>query len=228
MRSSLFARASLLLVGLTAGCSTSSGNGSPDAAPPPSDGGCGVGFLGDPSKDIDFEMRALLPDGTDAPLNEGGNLSIIFPPQGGRVAFIGVRATNVDPCGVQLTGALRDESTQLVRVDARTVNLIPSGDGWGTSAPASQTVSAARDTYSNVPLCPNQWASSDVFDHEFIVEVTLRDRLKRTTTKTIKATPRCNEPGRTVECKCLCKLGYVLGEPCGEEDAGVTDAGGDQ
>ena len=198
-----------------------------DAGPIVSDGGCGVGFLGDPSKDIDFEFRALRADATDAPLADGADLALIFPPQGGRVAFVGVRATNVDPCSLQLTGALRDEATQQVRVDARTVNLIPSGDGWGTSAPASETISAARDSYSNVPLCPNQWASSDVFDHEFQLEITIRDRLKRTMTKTIKVTPRCAEPDRAVECRCLCKLGYVLGEACGAEDAGPIDAGGD-
>jgi hypothetical protein len=218
----------ILAAALLAACPAST-HATPDAGPVPTDGGCGAGFLGDPSKDIDFEFRALHADGTDTPLADGGDLALIFPPQGGRVAFVGVRATNLDPCSVQLTGALRDEPTQQVRVDARTVNLLPSGDGWGTSAPASQSISAARDTYSNVPLCPNQWASSDVFDHEFQLEVTLLDRTKRTMTKSIKVTPRCAEPDRAVECRCLCKLGYVLGEACGaEDDAGPADAGGDR
>ncbi len=215
----------LVLVFSVSACSPSSaGPGKSDAAP--EGGSCGVAFLGDPTKDIEFEFRALHADGTDAPLADQGDLALIFPPQGGRVAFVGVRATNLDPCGVQLTGALRDEPTQQVRVDARTVNLLSSGDGWGTSAPPSQTISAARDTYSNVPLCPNQWASTDVFDHEFQLEVTLKDRGKRTMTKSIKVTPRCAEPGRTVECRCICKVGYVLGEACGVEDGGVDDAAG--
>jgi hypothetical protein len=216
----------ILAAALLAACPASS-PATTDAGPVVTDGGCGVGFLGDPAKDIDFELRALLADGTDAPLTDGGDLGLIFPPQGGRVAFVGVRATNIDPCSVQLTGAVRDEPTQQVRVDARTVNLIAGGDGWGTSAPPSQTISAARDTYANVPLCPNQWASTDVFDHEFQLEVTLLDRRKHTMTKTIKVTPRCSEPSRVVECRCLCKLGYVLGEACGEDDAGPADAGGD-
>ncbi len=217
----------ILAVALLTAC-PGAGPATPDAGPVPTDGGCGAGFLGDPNKAIEFEFRALRADGTDAPLANGGDLALIFPPQGGRVAFVGVRATNLDPCGVQLTGALRDEPTLQVRVDSRTVNLLPSGsDGWGNSAPPSQSISAARDTYSNVPLCPNQWASSSIFDHEFELEITIRDRLKRTMTKNIKVTPRCAEPDRAVECRCLCKLGYVLGEPCGAEDAGPVDAGGD-
>ena len=226
MRIASFAALLSSVVIAASACSSPTSPASPDAGPVVTDGGgCGVGFLGDPSKDMVLEVRALHVDGTDQPLADHGDLALVFPPQGGRVAFVGVRATNVDPCGLQLTGALRDLATQQVRVDARTVNLIPSGDGWGTSAPPMQTISAARDAYSNVPLCPNQWASTDVFDHEFQLEVTVKDRLKRTSTTTIKVTPRCSEPGHEVECRCICKVNYVLGEACGAEDSGIADAG---
>ncbi len=214
-----------------AACPAPSG-GAPDAGQD-ADPSCGAPYLGDPSKSIELEIHALLSDGlTDAPLAEGGDLALVFPPQGGRVAFVGARATNLDPCGVQLKGALRDLGNQSPRVDARTVNLNPTGDGWGTTAPATPSVSAALASYSNVSACPNQWASTDVFDHEFQLEVTLTDRRKRTMTKTIKVTPRCNEAVRVVECKCLCKVNYVLGEACGGlPDGGLDDAaalGGDR
>jgi hypothetical protein len=216
-RSSFF-----LSIALLTGCpSDPTPTPTQDAAPPPVDADCPVGSLGDTSKPIDFAFRILHVDGTDAPLADGDDVPLIFPPQGGRVIFVGVRATNLDGCGVQLTGALRDPANQLVRVDSRTVNLIPTGDGWGASAPSSQTISSARDTYSNVPVCPNQWASTDVFDHPFALEVTVTDRAKRKLTKSIQVTPRCAEVDKMGECRCICKVGYILGESC--TDDGGTD-----
>jgi hypothetical protein len=199
----------------------------PEAAPDsPTD--CPAGFLGDPAKEIQIELRALHADGSDHPLNDGDDLAIIFPPQGGRVAFVGVRAINLDGCGVQVTGALRDLGSRQVRIDGRTVNLRKEPDGWGTTGQSTMTNiedSAAIGDYSNIPLCPNQWADVDVFDHAFEVEVQVKDRRKKSATKVIKVTPRCAEPGaKETACRCLCKKGYVLGESCGE-DAGVPDGG---
>jgi hypothetical protein len=183
------------------------------------DAECAAGFLGDPARPIDFEFRALRSDGTDNPLHEGDDVALILPPQGGRVVFLGVRATNLDGCAVTLTGAFRDETTKQAVFDKRTVNLNPTGDGWGTSGAPSQTISAARDAYANVPLCPNQWASVDIFDREFVAEVTVEDRAKRKLVKSIKVTPRCAEPENKAECLCICKHGYILGERC-DADAG--------
>jgi hypothetical protein len=204
--------------------------GCPDGnpvVPPPADGGpevdaaCPSGVLGDATKDIDFELRVVHADGTDNPINDGEDIPLILPPQGGRVVFVGVRATNIDSCDLTLTGAIRDETSNQVVFDKRTVNLNPTGDGWGTSGAPTQSISAAREKYANVPMCPNQWATSDIFDHEFKLEVTLEDRAHRKLMKSIRVTPRCAEPDKKAECLCLCKLGYVLGEKC---DA---DAGGD-
>jgi hypothetical protein len=193
---------------------------------PPAD--CPAGYLGDPGKDIQIELRALRADGTDVPLNDGDDLAILFPPQGGRVAFIGVRAINLDGCGAQVLGALRDLGSRQVRTDGRTVNLQKEPDGWGTTGQGTTTNiedSAAIGDYSNVPVCPNEWADVDVFDQPFEVEVQVRDRTKKSASKVIKVTPRCAEPGaKETACRCLCKHGYVLGESCGE-DAGVPDGG---
>jgi hypothetical protein len=195
------------------GC-TSPANPAPDAAI------CGVGYLGDPNKDIDFEFRLIGSDAIDVPIKDGGDVPLVFPPQGGRVIFVGVRATNIDPCAVQLTGAIRDTNTKQVRVDARTINLNPDGQGWGTSGVPAQSINAAISNYSNIPLCPNQWASNDIFDHDYQLEVTVKDRAKRTLTKTIHVTPRCVETGSMgLECQCICKVNYTLGEICS------TDAG---
>jgi len=185
---------------------------------------CPTGYLGDPALEPQVELRALKADGTDVPLNDGDDLAVIFPPQGGRVAFVGVRATNVDGCAMQIIGALRDPETNQVRLDGRTVNLKRQSDGWGTTGQGTTSNiadSAEIGDYSNVPLCPNQWANRDIFDQPFTLELVLTDRLKKTVTKKINVVPRCAEPGdKEVACHCLCRKGYVLGEACGE-DAGV-------
>jgi hypothetical protein len=198
----------------------------PDAPDAPSD--CPAGFLGDPSREIELELRALTADGTDVPLLDGADLAIVLPPQGGRVSFVGVRALNLDGCGVQVTGALRDLATRQIRIDGRTVNLRKEPDGWGTTGQGTTTNiedSAAIGDYSNIPVCPNQWAESDIFDTPFELEVLVQDRHKKKMTKVITVTPRCSEPGpKEAACRCLCKKGYVLGQSCGE-DAGAPDGG---
>jgi hypothetical protein len=198
--------------------------------PPATDAGapvvsdCPAGFLGDPAKDPVIELRALRANGTDVPIVEGDDLAVVFPPQGGRVAFVGVRATNVDGCGMQLVGALRDPLSKQVRLDGRTVNLRKEPDGWGTTGRGAETDLGSSDAigdYSNVPLCPNQWADQDLFDQTFELEVQIKDRRGKTASKKIHVTPRCAEPGeKETACRCLCRKGYVLGETCGE-DAGV-------
>lgn len=198
-----------------------------DAIEEPLPATCDAGFLGDPSQPPQIEIRALQADGTDVPLEEGGDVAIVFPPQGGRVLFVGVRALNVDACGIQVTGALRDIATKQIRLDGRTLNLERESDGWGTSGTGTTVDfedSALIGNYSNVPVCPNEWASVDIFDQSFELELLVQDRQNRQVSKTIHVTPRCSEPGaKETACRCLCKHGYVLGETCGE-DAG-TDGG---
>jgi hypothetical protein len=224
-----FAAAVLALAGCPAGTdATPLVDGGAEARPDTGPADCAAGYLGDPTKDIELELRALRADGTDVPLHDGDDLAIVFPPQGGRVSFLGVRAINLNGCGAQVLGALRDIGSRQVRVDGRTVNLVKEADGWGTTGQGTTTNiedSSAIGNYSNVPVCPNEWAGVDVFDQPFEVEVHVTDRTKKTATKVIKVTPRCSEPGaKETACRCLCKHGYVLGETCGE-DAGAPDGG---
>jgi hypothetical protein len=188
------------------------------------DADCPAGYLGDPNLPIEMELRALRADGKDVPIAEGDDLAVLFPPQGGRVAFVGVHARNLNGCAVQLIGALRDPLSKRVRLDGRTVNLRKEPDGWGTTGRGAETDIGSSDAigdYSNMPLCPNQWADQDVFDVPFELEVVITDKDKKTATKKIMVTPRCAEPGeKETACRCLCRNGYILGETCGE-DAGV-------
>lgn len=192
-----------------------------DAGPSP----CATGFLGDPSKEPEIELRALDVNGKDVPLVDGSELAIILPPQGGRVSFVGVRVRNLDGCAVKIIGAMRDPSSKLVTLDGRTVNLTREPDGWGTTGRGANITniddSQAIADYSNIPLCPNSWSKQNVFDTPHEIEVVVTDRRQKTVSKVVTITPRCAQPGeRETACRCLCKKDYVLGDLCGE-DAGV-------
>lgn len=191
----------------------------------PSDGGadagphgCTTGFVGDMAEDPEIVITALGAGTTATPVMDGDTVPLIFPPQGGRVIFAGARAKNLDACGVTLTGALRDPTTKQVRLDARTVNLTPASDGWVETDPTDYS------SFSNIPVCPNQWSETDIYGTTYELEITLADRNGRSVTKRLNVTPVCAEPDRIAECLCICKGGYVLGEMCTDADAGA-DAG---
>jgi hypothetical protein len=188
--------------------------GPPDASHP----GCTLEFLGDPSKEPELEITALGAQAPSVIVHEGDTVPLIFPPQGGRVIFAGARATNLDPCGVKLAGGLRDPATKQLRVDIRTVNLKPGDDGWGASDDTDFS------TFSNVPICPNNWASTSAYDATFELTITVTDRAMRTISKTLNVVPTCAEPDKLKDCLCICKQGYVLGESC-DGDGGVGDGG---
>jgi hypothetical protein len=213
---------------LLSACSTSAGaaddGGTEDGAP--ADAGsdvasfdgepCATGYLGDPAAAPELDLQILRADESVSALNDGDTVPMILPPQGGRVIFVGVHATNVDGCSLQLTGALRDLSTQAVRVDSRTVDLVATGDGYGVSGAPMTTVSAAIANFSNVPLCPNEWSPTDLYGNVYGLEVTIQDRRGKQLTKKIHVIPQCGEPQNLDQCLCICKGGYVLGMPCGD------------
>jgi hypothetical protein len=203
------APALLALLALAAGCSTSSGGArAADAGP---DGvTCPTGYLGDGGAPT-IELYVLQPDGTVTAIVQGGTVPLEFPPQGGQVIFVGVRATNVEACALQLTGALRDLATQEVRVDSRTIDLRPTGDGWGVSG-MSGTASPAN--FANIPVCPNEWSSTNIYGNVYGLEITVQDTRGHTVTQKIHVTPQCSEPGLLQECLCECQTGYVLGQVC--------------
>ena len=176
-----------------------------DAAPPT----CALGFLGDPSQPPVLELLVRNGSGVSVPLADGDTVPLVTPPQGGKVIFVGVRATNISPCSVVLNGALRDPVSQQLRIDGRGMNLTPTGDGWGQSADTNLS------TFANIPTCPNQWAMQDLYGNVFELTITLSDPMGHTVASTIHVTPQCVEPaGLGKECLCSCKQGYVLGQVC--------------
>jgi hypothetical protein len=194
-------------------------------------GPCGTPYLGDFNAPIEIQISAMDGTGSEVTItNDGDPGPMLVAPQGGRVMFVGVRATNLDPCGVTLMASLRDTSSMQVRFDSRSVNLTARGDGWGTDGEPNGSAGIQPD-YANVPVCPNQWSARDLFGQPYELAVTLTDSHNKTITKTIQTTPTCagaDFPGQP--CTCICAHGYVLGTPCddagvgnGSEDASATD-----
>ncbi len=226
-RVSVLPRAAIFLIAASSGALLFSAGVSgcgpgPETNPPVDAGtdakvGCTLPFIGDSTKEPEIEIIALKADYTSAPVAEGDSVALLFPPQGGRVIFAGVRARNIDPCSIQLTGALRDLDTSQLRVDARTINLEERTDGWGSSSDADVA------SFANVPICPNQWSKTDIYGTKYQLEITITDRAKHKVTKTVGVIPACAEPENAAECACICKGGYVLGETC--EGTTTTSSG---
>jgi hypothetical protein len=178
---------------------------------------CTTGFLGSESQPPKIEILVVQPDDSVTTAVDGGTVPLVQPPQGGRVVFVGARVTNMNGCGVQLTGALRDETSLQVRVDMRTVNLVSTGNGWG--ATGTGVLSGSISSFANVPVCPNQWSTTDVDGHRYQLEVDVVDRAGRTARAVLEVTPYCSEPASAAYCACTCAAGYS-GQPCPVGDGG--------
>ncbi len=207
-----FVATSLTIATSVAGCGHSDPGATEDAGSgtDSSHPSCALGFLGTAGQPVQLKLVVRGADSMSTEIADGSRIPLILPPQGGRVVFIGASATNLSACGVTLTGSIRDTTTRQVRIDARTVNLRAGADGWGSSSDGDIS------TFSNLPLCPNNWASTDAFEHSFELTVTVKDPAGNTATKTIQVVPFCGEPAYAAECLCECQKGYVLGQTCGD------------
>jgi len=200
---------------------------------PPTDGGviggCRLPYVGNPNEPMEVNVVAIGPGYELVPVTDGSDVTLMFPPQGGRVVFAGVRARNLNPCAVRLSGALRDPSSQQVRLDSRIINLQIAEDGYGQSDVTDIF------TFANIASCPNQWSDQDLMDVPYELTVSLTDKDDRNVTHVLQVFPRCNEPGQVEACLCQCDSEYVLGMMCYPTDGGgikdldasVEDAAGD-
>jgi hypothetical protein len=203
-----FASSTLILAAVGCGDSTPGTDGGSSSSDRGSSPACRVGFIGDPAMPVEMTLVALGPDRVSREITDGSEVAMILPPQGGRVIFVGARVSNISACQLELSGSLRDATTGQVRVDARTVNLRPSTEGWG--GPVDGDISS----FSNIPLCPNQWASTAVYGNPFDLTVSITDPDGRTASRTIQVTPTCAEPMFEAQCLCQCQQDYMLGEKC--------------
>jgi len=185
----------------------------PDAGTAPT---CNLAFVGDPALDPEFTLLAMGHDNVVTELSDGAALPLIYPPQGGRVAFVGVRARNVDPCTVELTGAIRDPLSRQVRLDIRFVNLKQDGSGMAASE------ASVASTWANIPLCPNGWADQDLFGQPMELTVAAVQRDGHSFSRVVSVVPFCAEPDFYDDCRCICDMDYEQGTTC---EAPLNDGG---
>lgn len=171
--------------------------GMPDAEPP-----CTYRYLGDPDAGAIAEITtALVPGEQVHAVPDGGYASLVPADEDARrfVVWLGMRATNVDPCGVRLEATveygLRDAG-----VVVEGVRLTPQADGWGDSMIESPVP---------LPVCPDL---GDLPGNLVLpVSVALTDRHGKTTSVTSRTVLSCGAPPGDVDgvfakvCKCVCR-----------------------
>ncbi|HKA88300.1 MAG TPA: hypothetical protein VKE22_11560 [Haliangiales bacterium] len=168
-------------------------------------------------------------DGTTTVAADGAAAALIQPPQGGKVILAGVRARNLDTCGVNLIAAVRDLCTNRVQLEGRPVNLIVADDGWAYPA-----APAELDNFANIGVCPNVSGVRNLYGEPYRVEVSVTDKNGKQGSASVMVVPFCAEPEHALDCACTCAARYVLGSSCAARpdagpggcppgDAGVRD-----
>ncbi len=170
---------------------------------------CPAGDVGDLSAPPELQLYNQRADGVSTPIVCGETIDMLTPPQGGRVSFIGLRVTNMSACGVKVTSQISEVNGGGSQEDSRTVDLEALEDGWAGSKDGLIT------TFSHLTMCPNEWSSSDIFDTEYELRVTVTDKAGRQASSTMNITPTCGEPDKLESCKCLCGAAYEPGVLCG-------------
>jgi hypothetical protein len=135
---------------------------------------------------------------------------LFAPPQGGWVALVGVRAKNIDGCGLMLTASLRDPTTnRIVALEERPVRLEIGADGWG--APDRPDL---LDNFANLAGCPNASLTRKLDGESYVLKIRVLDRDGNQAQSEAQVVVVCGDPEHVRECQCQCQPDYVLGQPC--------------
>ncbi len=143
-----------------------------------------------------------------------GPVDIVKPPQGGKVIFAGIRATNLDGCGLKLDVALRDpESRGILGGEIRTVNLTPMADrpGWGQSSGEGNLAEFGFGDFANMAVCPN-FTGRDVQRLDGLLDIHVTDKAGRKGSLAVHVVPRCAQKTEAAlaECECTCEANTTL------------------
>jgi hypothetical protein len=180
--------------------------------------------IGDPSQPIEMMIVDRTVNGSIEITQD--RVPLILPPQGGKVIFVGVRATNLDGCPIIITASLSDICDQsIIQLDMRPVTLEATGDGWGEPKQPAEIIN-----YSNLPACPAAAATRNIQGEPYALTVQIQDKTGRTAAKSLQVTPFCAQSEIYNDCLCECTKGAVLGATCPANfDAGffgcATDGG---
>jgi hypothetical protein len=160
---------------------------------------------GDLSQPASLEITQRMPDGGVEPA--GGTLLLQVPPQGGHVAYVGVRVKNFEGCRVELSASVFDpDSGHLATEEKRRVDITLDGMS-DPSDPAN---------FANLPVCPN-FGTRDYVGPGWSLVVEAKQRDGRAVKTTVPIVFSCDAGGW--DCACECAQGYEFGK-CGAADGG--------
>jgi hypothetical protein len=191
--------------GMLAGCSSSHSTPStPDAA---DDGNADFDA---PSTGPEIEITYRSRDGMMVTCAPDAPVPLTLPPQGGFVLLVGLRAKRVELPDVMITASIRDPiDNQLLSVEQRPVQLVLGADGW-----AAPDQPADLFNWANLPACPLSSATRDLFDQPYLLRLAIEDAAGATAEAKLTIVPACEAGVAGDLCRCQCKHGYVLGDPC--------------
>jgi hypothetical protein len=174
-------------------------------------------FVGDPAKAVEFEVVYRTADGETKSTEDMAEIPLIQPPQGGKVLFVGVRARNINGCGLTLATALCEpENGAVVSLERRPVTLELDADGW--MSPQRPTEAS---NYSNLPACPRADLARSIEGEVYELRVSITDSAGRKAGTSMQVVPTCGEPERSELCHCECSKDYKLGGLCSEASGAV-------
>ena len=135
---------------------------------------------------------------------------LTLPPQGGFVLLVGVRAKHLDLASVMITASIRDTvSDQVLGVEQRPVTLAVGADGW-----AIPDMPESLSNWANLPACPMASATRDLFDQPYVLRIAVDDSRGAHADAKLTIVPTCEAGSAGDSCRCECKRGYMLGDPC--------------
>ncbi len=158
----------------------------------------------------EIELMYRSRDGMATTCSPDAAVPLTLPPQGGFVLLVGLRAKHLDLSSVMITASIRDTvSDQVVSLEQRPVTLAIGSDGWATP-----DMPDSLSNWSNLPACPMASATRDVFDQPYLLHIAVEDGTGAMADAKLAIVPSCETGSAGDVCRCECKRGYKLGDPC--------------
>lgn len=138
-------------------------------------------------------------------LNSGADVTLIHPPQGGRVILIAAQVEGLTTDIVDIETTLRDPTGNVYIQTGRTIAMVPVPGQPGLTQPDLRS----RTQVSHMTMCPVH-GDRNIVDQTWSLEVTITERdtsCPRTGSATIDVVPRCvdTDPTELANCRCLCQ-----------------------
>ena len=159
-------------------------------------------IVGDLSQPAQMQVVARTPDGVAAPVEDGDELALTNPPQGGKILLVGVRVKHVDLCDATVQVAVKDLATgRVAGIERRPVAWRIAADGFAEPAQPDQI-----SDYANVPVCPNANIDQDIDGNPWQLEVRFYDRSQTAIEQILTVTPSCAADPDPATCMCECAM----------------------